>query len=104
MRALAHPAPRVVPGRAVDILEHLPADGMCRGYARVDLHDPVFFDHALDHVPGMLLIAAGLEMAEYASMLAPDGVRLRLSFNRFCELGPGIEVSAARELGGTSSL
>ena len=69
MQLLAPIAPRVIPGRTIDILDVAPDRGMSRGFARVDLGDPVFFDHPLDHVPGMLLAAAGLELAEHASML-----------------------------------
>ena len=43
-----------------------PSRGISRGFIRVDLRDPVFFDHPLDHVPGMLLVVAGLELAEHA--------------------------------------
>jgi hypothetical protein len=66
----------------------------------VDLHDPVFFDHPLDHVPGMLLVVAGLELAEHAAMLRPANVSFRLTFTKFCELDAPVEVSATREIGG----
>jgi hypothetical protein len=94
----------VVPGRAIDILDVAPARGMSRGLARVDLGDPVFFDHPLDHVPGMLLAAAVLELAERCSMLEPDNITFRLTFTNFCELGAAVEVTAAREAGGTSRI
>ncbi len=76
MQLLAPTAPRVIPGRAIDILDVAPDRGMSRGFARVDLGDPVFFDHPLDHVPGMLLAVAILELAEHSSMLEPDNVNL----------------------------
>jgi hypothetical protein len=66
----------------------------------VDLQDPVFFDHPLDHVPGMLLVVAGLELAEHAAMLRPANVCFRLTFTKFCELDAPVEVSATRETGG----
>ena len=65
---------------------------MSRGFTRVDLRDPVFFDHPLDHVPGMLLVVAGLELAEHAAMLQPDNVSFRLTFTKFCELDAPVEV------------
>jgi hypothetical protein len=77
---------------------------MPRGFARVDLGDPVFFDHPLDHVPGMLLAVAVLELAERCSMLEPDNITFRLTFTKFCELGAAVEVTAAREAGGTSRI
>jgi hypothetical protein len=104
MQLLARTAPRAVPGRAIDILDVAPARGMSRGLARVDLRDPVFFDHPLDHVPGMLLAAAVLELAERCSMLEPDNITFRLTFTNFCELGAAVEVTAAREAGGTSRI
>jgi hypothetical protein len=104
MQLLAPIAPRVVPGRTIDILDVAPDLSMSRGFARVDLGDPVFFDHPLDHVPGMLLAAAVLELAEHASMLEPDNVTFRLTFTKFCELTAPVEVTAVREAGGTSRI
>ena len=104
MMLLTSTAPRVVPGRAIDILDVAPDRGMSRGFARVDLGDPVFFDHPLDHVPGMLLAVAVLELAERCSMLEPDNITFRLTFTKFCELGAAVEVTAAREAGGTSRI
>jgi hypothetical protein len=100
MQLLAPIAPRVIPGRAIDILDVAADRGTSRGLARVDLGDPVFFDHPLDHVPGMLLAVASLELAEHGSMLEPDNVTFRLTFTKFCELGAAVEVTAAREAGG----
>jgi hypothetical protein len=104
MQLLAPIAPRVVPGRTIEILDVAPDRGMSRGFARVDLGDPVFFDHPLDHVPGMLLAVAMLELAEHGSMLEPDNVTFRLTFTKFCELGAPVEVTATREAGGTSRI
>jgi hypothetical protein len=104
MQLLAPIAPRVVPGRTIDILDVAPDRGMSRGFARVDLGDPVFFDHPLDHVPGMLLAVAMLELAEHGSMLEPDNVTFHLTFTKFCELGAPVEVTAIREAGGTSRI
>jgi hypothetical protein len=104
MQLLAPIAPRMIPGRTIDILDVAPDRVMSRGFARVDLGDPVFFDHPLDHLPGMLLAVAGLELAEHGSMLEPDNVTFRLTFTNFCELGTPVEVTATREAGGTSRI
>jgi 2-oxo-3-(phosphooxy)propyl 3-oxoalkanoate synthase len=104
MQLLAPIAPRVILGRAIDIVDGGPDQGMSRGFARVDLGDPVFFDHPLDHVPGMLLVVAVLELAEHASMLEPDSVTFRLTFTRFCELGAPVKVTATGESCGTSRI
>jgi hypothetical protein len=90
----------VIPGRTIDILDMESSGGISCGFTRVDPADPVFFDHPLDHVPGMLLVVAGLELAEHAAMLQPDTVSLRLTFIKFCELDAPVEVSAIRETGG----
>jgi hypothetical protein len=100
MHALAPSTPRVIPGRTIDTLDLAPSGGVSRGFIRVDLQDPVFFDHPLDHVPGMLLVVAGLELAEHAAMLRPANVSFRLTFTKFCELDAPVEVSATRETGG----
>lgn len=102
MHALALSTPRVIPGRAIDILDLAPSGGVSRGLVRVDLQDPVFFDHPIDHVPGMLLVVAGLELAEHAAMLRPANVSFRLTFAKFCELDAPVEVSASRETGRNS--
>ena len=104
MMLLTSTAPRVVPGRAIDILDVAPDRGMSRGFARVDLGDPVFFDHPLDHVPGMLLTVAILELAEHDSMLESDNVTFRLTFTRFCELNAPVQVTATREASGTNRI
>ena len=102
MHALAPSTPRVIPGRTIDTLDLASSGGVSRGFIRVDLQDPVFFDHPLDHVPGMLLVVAGLELAEHAAMLRPANVSFRLTFTKFCELDAPVEVSATRETGGNT--
>ena len=102
MQLLGPVAPRVIPGRTIDILDVAPDRGVSRGFARIELGDPVFFDHPLDHVPGMLLAAAILELAEHGSMLEPDNITFRLTFTKFCELDAPAEVTATREAGRTS--
>ena len=99
MHALAPSTPRAIPGRTIDALDPALNGGACRGFIRVDPHDPVFFDHPLDHVPGMLLVVAGLELAEHAAMLRPANVSFGLTFTKFCELDAPAEVSATRENG-----
>ncbi|WP_165978287.1 AfsA-related hotdog domain-containing protein [Actinomadura darangshiensis] len=64
----------------------------------VDEADPFYFDHPLDHVPGMLLFSGLLDLAVRA-----DGTRARgrrpgrvvagLDFTRFCELDRGTTLS-----------
>ncbi len=104
MTVIAPSAPRGVRGRVIDILDTPVGDGMVRGFARVNPQDPVFFDHPLDHVPGMLLAVAMLELAEHASLLDPERIVFTLTFTRFCELGAPVEVTAQRETRGALRL
>lgn len=66
-----------------------------RGSLKVDEADPFFFDHPLDHVPGMLLVEAFLRAVEQrTSALAVAGSSgsffastVDLEFESFCEKG-----------------
>lgn len=65
-----------------------------RWMLRVDPAHPVLFDHAVDHVPGMLL----LEAARQAAHAVDDGVRtvtgMRADFARYVELdAPAVVVA-----------
>ncbi|MFF2659167.1 AfsA-related hotdog domain-containing protein [Kitasatospora sp. NPDC058032] len=57
----------------------------------VDERDRCFFDHPLDHVPGMVLVAAILDevraLAPRRAGAADGRMRLSLTFDRMCELG-----------------
>jgi hypothetical protein len=104
MQLLAPVGSGLIPGRTVDILDVAVGRGVSRGFVRVDPGDPVFFDHPLDHVPGMLLAVASLELAERASMLEPDNVTFRLTFTKFCEFHAPVELTVSREAGGTGPI
>lgn len=65
-----------------------------RAILRVDERDRFFFDHGLDHVPGMVLVEACLQTVENASVQrrfpASDNLyfsSVRFDFARFCEHG-----------------
>ncbi|MFC3980472.1 AfsA-related hotdog domain-containing protein [Streptosporangium jomthongense] len=61
----------------------------------VDQNHPFFFDHPLDHVPGMLLVTGLLDLLRDHAVLSRDHrVRLSFEFTSMCELGPGIDLSA----------
>ncbi|NVI92522.1 AfsA-related hotdog domain-containing protein, partial [Actinomadura sp. BRA 177] len=64
----------------------------------VDESDSFYFDHPLDHVPGMLLFSGLLELAVRADGLRARGRRpgrvvAGLGFTRFCELDRGTTLS-----------
>jgi hypothetical protein len=53
----------------------------------VDLTDPVFFDHPIDHVPGMLIVEAVRQIARQTSgFLDGDLSRFSANFARYLEL------------------
>lgn len=100
MHAYALSTDRGAPARTIDTLDLARSGGVSHGLVRVDRQDPVFFDHPLDHVPGMLLAVAALELAEYAAMLRPATVIFRLTFTKFCELDAPVEVNATNVIDG----
>jgi hypothetical protein len=63
--------------------------------------DPYFFDHPLDHVPGMLMVEHLLGLVAHAnghSGVAPNCGRLELNFGRFCELDQPAVMRASEPL------
>jgi hypothetical protein len=97
----ALPVPPGVPaadvGRALaaDVVLAEPAPGRTdRRRLRVDTAHPVFFDHPLDHVPGMLL----LEAARQAALLQTGGERAPNAydavFHRYAELDEPLWIEA----------
>lgn len=89
---LPRPAPTPLPadtvGRALrtDVLL-APADRPGRWRLSVDTAHPVFFDHPLDHIPGMLLLEAARQAAR--AHTGPDGpapTSFHGTFHQFAEL------------------
>ena len=79
-----------------------PSPGTARSSVVVDGAHPSFFDHPLDHVPGMLLLEAARQTAvaavsaalgTLAHRLAATGCRAR--FLRFAELGAAVRCEAS---------
>ena len=61
----------------------------------IDETHPYFFDHPLDHIPGILLIEGALQLVEIASSdpnVFVNGVRVR--FKRYAEKAPPITIEA----------
>ncbi|AWZ05456.1 MULTISPECIES: ScbA/BarX family gamma-butyrolactone biosynthesis protein [unclassified Streptomyces] len=64
-----------------------PVVGLGRWRLRVDTKDPLFFDHPLDHVPGLLLLEASRQAALTLPSERPLSVTaLESSFFRYVEL------------------
>lgn len=65
------------------------ADGSLTATLRVDESHPYFFDHPLDHLPGILMLEGMLQLAEWSTV--PQAGQeiyvnaVKLSFRRFCE-------------------
>lgn len=53
---------------------------------RVDPTHPVLFDHAVDHVPGMLLLEAARQAAHSVGDGASAVIGMRTDFARYVEL------------------
>lgn len=65
----------------------------------VDQDHPFFFDHPVDHVPGMLLLTALIDLVRAGDMPhsapgAPSRLRLSLNFSKICELSPEVTLLA----------
>ncbi|MFF2008278.1 ScbA/BarX family gamma-butyrolactone biosynthesis protein [Streptomyces sp. NPDC058195] len=73
-----------------------PADGTNRWLLRADTRHPVLFEHASDHVPGMVLAEAARQAAAAAlgrSSYLP--LRIASEFMRYVEIGTPCTVEAA---------
>ncbi|WP_020140400.1 ScbA/BarX family gamma-butyrolactone biosynthesis protein [Streptomyces sp. 351MFTsu5.1] len=62
---------------------------------RVDCGHPIFFDHPVDHVPGMVLLEAARQAAHAATGM-PDALVLNVdsSFDRYAELDEPCSIEA----------
>ncbi|MER5866261.1 AfsA-related hotdog domain-containing protein [Kitasatospora sp. NPDC002040] len=63
----------------------------------VDQSDPFFFDHPLDHVPGMLLICAMTDLVVAGTDISGAGrIKAGVTLHSMAELGPELELSASK--------
>ena len=67
----------------------------------VDTEHPFFFDHALDHLPGLLLITAMTELAWHCSAHTEQGAglplynpQLQARFTKWCLFEPAVQLQA----------
>jgi hypothetical protein len=63
-----------------------PTDRPDRWQLRVDTAHPVFFDHPLDHVPGMLLLEAARQAVRARTGGTRSPVSFHITFHRYAEL------------------
>ncbi|WP_405620683.1 ScbA/BarX family gamma-butyrolactone biosynthesis protein [Streptomyces sp. NBC_00076] len=71
-----------------------------RWQLRVDTAHPVFFDHPLDHVPGMLLLEAARQAVRAHTSGARSPVSFRITFDRYAELDEPAWIETADGAGG----
>ena len=99
-RSAPHPGPARSTAAAVPTRDRAVADSLLAAPGKdplvrsvvVPLGHPVYFDHPLDHVPGMVLVDAAWQAVRD---LLPDDVRLRrcrMSLPNFTELDSDVEV------------
>ncbi|MET9956949.1 ScbA/BarX family gamma-butyrolactone biosynthesis protein [Streptomyces sp. NPDC006339] len=69
------------------VLSDIPGGSPHRWELRVDCSHPIFFDHPVDHVPGMVLLEAARQAAHAVTGM-PDTlvIGLESSFERYAEL------------------
>ncbi|MER6677982.1 ScbA/BarX family gamma-butyrolactone biosynthesis protein [Streptomyces sp. NPDC000983] len=94
------PPPGLPPG---EVARTVPADVVLapparpgRWQLRVDTAHPVFFDHPLDHVPGMLLLEAARQAAHALGGARCVPVSFHASFARYAELDLPTWIEAER--------
>lgn len=72
-----------------------PAVGLGRWRLRVDTTHPLFFDHPLDHAPGLLLLEAARQAALMLPADHPQSVMgMETSFTRYVELDAPCRIEA----------
>lgn len=72
-----------------------PSGGTTSWTASIDPEDPFFFDHEVDHLPGMAIYEAACAVASLTSQAnAPRVVAFDGSFHSFVELGEQLQLSA----------
>ncbi|WP_336321429.1 ScbA/BarX family gamma-butyrolactone biosynthesis protein [Streptomyces lavendofoliae] len=93
---LAPPAsPQEVGARSFHDVTLSPTDIPRRWQLRVDAHHPLFFDHPVDHAPGMLLMEASRQAAQATSrshLVMAAG--MDVAFHRYVELDTPCHVEA----------
>ncbi|MBV2156637.1 ScbA/BarX family gamma-butyrolactone biosynthesis protein [Kitasatospora sp. SUK 42] len=91
------------------LLDAVADGGGVRAALRVPVENPSLFDHAQDHVPGMVLMEAARQLAALAVDARGEGtpdrtvlVGLSASFAAFAELDAPVTMTAVRTGGGGS--
>ncbi|MFF7136211.1 ScbA/BarX family gamma-butyrolactone biosynthesis protein [Streptomyces sp. NPDC008196] len=100
-RPLPPPLPAAAVGRALsaDVLLS-PAGRPGRWLLRVDTAHPVFFDHPLDHIPGMLLLEAARQAARAHKGMPPRvPFSFHAAFHQYAELDRPVRMEVSEEGG-----
>ena len=99
-RGTATPAPRPLPAAPLIAEPGRNPDGSLQARLLVDEAHPYFFDHPLDHVPGILMLGGLLELAEWNAPAGHWVKSIKLSFRRFCEKDRPVSLRMQPEAGG----
>jgi len=70
-------------------------DGKLSAALLIDEVHPYFFDHPLDHVPGILMLEGLLQLAEWQAGDSAWIRHIKLSFRRFCEKEAPVRITMA---------
>ncbi len=97
------PDPASIPPRhdGALLLDVDPGPGRLRARLGWDSDDALFFDHPLDHVPGMLFAAASLQA--HARLTATQARAIDLRFHRYGELVGPISMSSSSDHGASTT-
>lgn len=72
--------------------EDCAANGRLSARLLVNEAHPYFFDHPLDHVPGILMLEGLLQLAEWNAGSGAWVKSIKLSFRRFCEKDAPVDI------------
>ncbi|ANS68764.1 SabA [Streptomyces lincolnensis] len=98
---LPPPLPPALVGRALPTDVVLArTDRPDRWQLRVDTAHPVFFDHPLDHIPGMLLLEATRQAVRAGTGGTRSPVSFHITFHRYAELDEPLWLQTSRGSGG----
>ncbi|MFE4973497.1 ScbA/BarX family gamma-butyrolactone biosynthesis protein [Kitasatospora sp. NPDC056651] len=95
---LSETPPGDIPERIANEMSESPETGAAGWWLRVDTAHPTFFDHPVDHVPGMLLLEAARQAAQAVRHPVPaPAATLSAVFHRYVDLDAPCRVTAGAE-------
>jgi 3-hydroxymyristoyl/3-hydroxydecanoyl-(acyl carrier protein) dehydratase len=77
-----------------DVLTPTGSNGALSAHLKVDQRHPFFFDHPLDHVPGLLLLEGAVQLAQTRAAGSKYVSRIEASFLKYALFGSPILLTA----------